>query len=141
MMVRMENKRTIEQAAKETGLSADTLRYYERIGLITDVERATNGHRRYSDQDIGWIAFLKRLRTTGMPISQMQRFAQLRREGDATIAQRREMLEQHRQDLQDRIQAIMDCIAVIDAKIARHKRHEQTIIGEIEDGGEPGAMA
>jgi DNA-binding transcriptional MerR regulator len=137
----MDNRRTIEQASKETGLSADTLRYYERIGLITDIERATNGHRRYGDQDIVWIAFLKRLRTTGMPISQMQRFAQLRREGDATIAQRREMLEQHRQNLQDQIQAIMDCIAVIDAKIARHKRHEQAMIGETEDGREPGAMA
>jgi DNA-binding transcriptional MerR regulator len=126
----MENKRTVEQAVQETGLSADTLRYYERIGLITDVARARNGHRRYSDADITWILFLKQLRATGMPIAQMKHFAQLRREGNATVTQRREMLEQHRQNLQAQVQLIMDFMSVIDLKIARHQQHEQRMIGD-----------
>lgn len=126
----MGTKRTVEQAARETGLSTDTLRYYERIGLITDIARASNGHRQYSDEDIMWILFLKQLRATGMPISQMKHFAQLRREGSASVTQRREMLEQHRQNLQQQVQTIMDFMAVIDGKIARHKQHEQAIQGE-----------
>jgi DNA-binding transcriptional MerR regulator len=123
----MNKERSTEQAARETGLSIDTLRYYERIGLITDIERAPNGHRRYGDEDITWILFLKQLRATGMPIAQMQRFAQLRREGEATIPQRREMLEQHRQSLEEQVQSIRDFMAVIDAKIARHKLHERAL--------------
>ncbi len=65
----MKFERTIQQIAKETNLSRHTLRYYERIGLILDVDRAPNGHRRYSDDDIEWIAFLKQLKATGMPLA------------------------------------------------------------------------
>lgn len=126
----MKNLRTVEQTAKETGVSKDTLRYYERIGLITDVARAKNGHRRYSDDDIFWIQFLKQLRATGMPIAQMKRFAELRRGGDATVTQRREMLERHRHNLEAQVQLIMDFMSVIDFKIARHRQHEQAMIGE-----------
>jgi DNA-binding transcriptional MerR regulator len=130
MELSMEHKRTIQQTAQETGLGIDTLRYYERIGLITGVERLNNGHRRYGDADITWILFLKQLRTTGMPIAQMQTFARLRREGDVTVSQRREMLEQHRLNLEEQVRLIMDFMAVIDAKIARHRQHEQTMIGD-----------
>ena len=126
----MENKRTVEQTAHETGLTADTLRYYERIGLITDIQRAKNGHRRYSDADIIWILFLKQLRATGMPIAQMKQFAQLRRDGDGSVTQRREMLEQHRQNLTAQVQLIMDFMSVIDLKIARHQQTEQRLNGE-----------
>lgn len=60
---------TIQQVAALTHLSEHTLRYYERIGLLDPIYRASSGHRRYSTHDIGWIEFLIRLRTTGMPIS------------------------------------------------------------------------
>lgn len=122
----METKLTIEQTAQTTGLSSDTLRYYERIGLITDIERASNGHRRYTGHDITWISFLKQLRATGMPIAQMRRFAQLRREGDPTVPERVAMLEQHRQDLLDQVQSITAFISVIDSKIARHQQRDLT---------------
>ena len=60
---------TIQQVAALTQLSEHTLRYYERIGLLDPVNRASSGHRRYSTGDIAWIEFLTRLRTTGMPIA------------------------------------------------------------------------
>lgn len=126
----MKNLRTIREVAQETGLSTDTLRYYERIGLISDILRASNGHRRYGDADIFWIFFLKQLRATGMPISQMQHFAQLRREGDTTVTQRREMLEQHRKKLQEQVQSLKDFMSVIDFKIARHRKYEQQELEE-----------
>lgn len=64
------------QVAVVTQLSVHTLRYYERIGLVAPICRASSGHRRYSSQDIAWIEFLTRLRATGMPIRQMQQFAE-----------------------------------------------------------------
>src|SRR5689334_15886809 len=80
----MELAFSIQQVAEQTGLSVDTLRYYERIGLIEPVRRAENGHRRYGQHDIAWLQLLIRLRETGMPLAQMSRFAQLRRQGAAT---------------------------------------------------------
>lgn len=118
--------RTTQQIAEDTGLSIDTLRYYERIGLIRDVQRAANGHRRYSTDDMTWILFLKQLRATGMSIAKMQHFAELRRGGDETIPQRRAMLEQHRQELEEQIAQRREFISIIDAKIARHQQYEDT---------------
>ena len=117
---------TIQQVAVKTGVTSHTLRYYERIGLILDVNRAANGHRRYTDDDMEWIAFLKQLKATGMPLAQMQSFAELRRQGDATRKQRREMLEAHRNTVLQQIQMLNDCLTVIDDKISRHRRAEQT---------------
>ena len=116
---------TIQQVAEETDVSSHTLRYYERIGLILDVNRAPNGHRRYTDDDIEWIAFLKHLKATGMPLAQMQKFAELRRQGDGTAKQRREMLEAHRKTIVQQMQMLNDCLAVIDYKIDRHLRSER----------------
>ena len=82
----MDKELSIQQVAVVTQLSTHTLRYYERIGLLAPIERASSGHRRYSSQDIAWINFLSRLRTTGMPIREMQQFAELRREGNRTVS-------------------------------------------------------
>ncbi len=130
----MNDERTVEQTAQETGVSPDTLRYYERIGLITDVARAKNGHRRYNDDNITWILFLKQLRATGMSIAQMKAFAELRRGGDETITLRREALEQYRHNLEMQVQLIENFVSVIDAKIERHRNREQTLSGEVEYG-------
>src|SRR5207248_9705372 len=100
----METGLTIQQAAQQTGLSIDTLRYYERIGLLEQVGRAQNGHRRYTQHDLDWISLLIRLRETGMPLAQMIHFAQLRRQGDTTITERRLILEQHQRALEQHMQ-------------------------------------
>ena len=131
----MGQSRSIRQVAEETGLSADTLRYYERIGLISRVGRSASGHRVYNDADVTWILFLKQLRATGMSIAQMQHFAQLRRDGDASVTARREMLEAHRQAVMEQIATMTAFVSLIDEKIARHKRNEQAMKGTHDDSG------
>ena len=86
---------TIAEVAALSGLSAHTLRYYERIGLLDPVARVHGGQRRYDAKDLAWLAFLQRLRATGMPIRDMQRYAELRRQGDSTLAARRALLKGH----------------------------------------------
>ena len=120
----METGLTIQQVAQQTGLSIDTLRYYERIGLLEPVGRAQNGHRRYRQRDLDWIDLLIRLRNTGMPRAQMMRFAQLRRQGSATLTERRLMLEQHQGSLEQCIQELEQHMAALQEKIARLKERE-----------------
>jgi len=115
---------TIQQVAALTQLSEHTLRYYERIGLLDPVNRASSGHRRYSAQDIAWIEFLNRLRTTGMPIRKMQQFAELRRQGDLTVAERRMLLEAHRQEVQAHIDELQANLSEIEQKIQHYKTLE-----------------
>ncbi|WP_245598588.1 MerR family transcriptional regulator [Glycomyces arizonensis] len=94
---------TIGECARRSGFTMDTLRYYERIGLIDDVERTTTGQRRFTDDHLGWLGILKCLRDTGMPIEQMCRFAALVRDGDHTMAERVALLEDHQKAVDERI--------------------------------------
>jgi DNA-binding transcriptional MerR regulator len=120
----METELTIQQVSQQTGLSIDTLRYYERIGLLEPVARAKNGHRRYTQHDLSWLDLLIRLRNTGMPRAQMVRFAQLRRQGAATATERRIMLEEHQRSLEQSMQELEQHMAVLQKKIARIKEIE-----------------
>ena len=99
-----EDKLTIQEVSKATGLSAHALRYYERVGLIHPIEREENTRRRYSADDVGWIHFLLKLRATGMSIKEMQRYAELQRQGDETLPERIELLKA----LRDKVEAHMD---------------------------------
>jgi DNA-binding transcriptional MerR regulator len=113
---------SISAAAAATGLSAHTLRYYERAGLMLDpIDRASSTHRRYSDADIGWVQFLTRLRSTGMPIATIREYTELVRLGDATIAQRRELLVRHRVSVLAQLDEIRASLAAIDIKIALYE--------------------
>lgn len=113
----MEQTYTIQEVAERTGISIYTLRYYEHIGLIHAIGRLQNSHRRYSDADIGWIEFLLKLRATGMPIQQMRAYAQLQRLGDASIAERIEMLKAHQRETEAHIRQLTDSLALINYKI------------------------
>jgi DNA-binding transcriptional MerR regulator len=108
---------SIEEAAEVTGVSRHTLRYYERIGLLPPVERAASGHRRYSEDDLGWVRFLTLLRRTGMSIKDTQRFVELTRAGDHTIAQRVEVLVAHRAQLVERLAELNQHLDAIEMKI------------------------
>jgi DNA-binding transcriptional MerR regulator len=121
----MEQKLTIQETADRTGLSQDTLRYYERIGLINPVQRTSSGHRRYGEGDLAWIAFLNRLRATGMPVRQMQLYAALRRQGDGTLPERRQMLETHADEVQARIAELTQNWQAIKDKIETYKQMER----------------
>lgn len=120
----MDAELTIQQVATLTQLSTHTLRYYERIGLMTPVSRAKSGHRRYSKQDIAWINFLTKLRATGMPIGKMQQFADLRRKGDCTIPKRRFLLEVHQQEVEEHLERLSQNLALIKGKIDLYKKME-----------------
>lgn len=108
---------TIQDVAEATGLSVHTLRYYERIGLIHSIGRAQNTHRRYSMDDVGWIEFLKKLRATGMPIHQMQRYAELQRMGDETLPERLEMLKELRRSVEAHMAELQEHLKIIRYKI------------------------
>ena len=118
---------TIRSMAERCGLTAHTLRYYERVGLIQPVGRAHNGHRRYSDADEAWIHFLHCMRATSMPIREMQRYAELREIGDGTSEQRRKILEDHQSAIATQIVELQKAHALLTHKIANYKAIEQRI--------------
>lgn len=122
----MESHLTIDDVAKRTGLTAHTLRYYERIGLIAPVGRAAGGQRRYAASDLAWIEFLLRLRTTQMPIGKMQAFATLRAAGDGTVAERRQLLEGHLEAVLANIEAMTHAANALHEKIEHYRSLEQT---------------
>jgi DNA-binding transcriptional MerR regulator len=119
---------TIRQASIFTGLTAHTLRYYERIGLLEPVARNDAGHRRYAQADLEHIKFLHCLRATGMPIRRMQEFAALVPQGRATLDAKLELLESHRRDVQAHIQEMEEKLAIIDAKIKRFQEAAEAVI-------------
>src|SRR5580692_6232788 len=94
------------QAAEQSGFSLDTLRYYERIGLLDDIGRAPSGHRRFREEDLEWLGVLRCLRDTGMPIAQMCRYAELARCGQPTLADRLALLIEHDRQVRERIAAL-----------------------------------
>lgn len=108
---------TIDEAAQRTGVSKDTLRYYEKEGLLPRISKAPNGHRRYTEDDLGWVKFLQLLRGTGMPIREMKSFMQLTWAGDHTIAERVEVLSRYRVALRERMAADAEHLTFLDFKI------------------------
>jgi DNA-binding transcriptional MerR regulator len=91
------------QAAEQSGFSLDTIRYYERIGLLDHIERTPSGHRRFSCDDIEWLAVLRCLRETGMPIARMRRYAEMARTGGQAMTERLRLLTEYDADVQERI--------------------------------------
>jgi DNA-binding transcriptional MerR regulator len=100
----MATSLTIADAAKASGLSAHTLRYYERAGLLDPIDRDPSGHRRYRAEDLDRIRFLTKLRATGMPIREVRRYAELMKQGPQTNAARIRLLETHR----EAVRALLD---------------------------------
>lgn len=108
-------------------MTAHTLRYYERVGLIQPVGRARNGHRRYSEADEAWLNFLHCMRATNMSIREMQRYAEMREKGEATSLQRRKLLEDHRAAIVAQIAALEKAHALLNHKITNYKMIEERI--------------
>ena len=101
----------IGEASKNTGLSYHTLRYYEELGLIRNIERDGKGNRNYSEADIKWISFLLSLRNTGMPLGSIIYYAELYYSGDDSIPKRIELLSNYKCALakeRDRLQESID---------------------------------
>ncbi|PPK69733.1 MerR family transcriptional regulator [Actinokineospora auranticolor] len=112
----------IAEAAHRSGLSIDTLRYYERIELIDPPARDSGGRRAYTDEDLAWLHFLTKLRTTGMPIKLMREYARLRHQGVASVGARKHILVRHREDVLARIEELRSCLQVLNYKIENYER-------------------
>lgn len=95
---------SIQDVSEKTGLSAHTLRYYEKEGLITGVERSTGGFRQYTDEDLEAIGLVCCLKNTGMSLQEILRFVELTRIGDKTLKERVELLREHRENVIRRIE-------------------------------------
>ena len=114
----------IGDLARKSGLSTDTLRYYERIGLIPAPLRDGGGRRVYDATVLRWVDFLHRLKSTGMGIKDRLRYAELRMQGAASLTMRRKMLEAHREKVESDIRRLTETLEVLDEKVDLYRRME-----------------
>ncbi|MBC1724055.1 MerR family transcriptional regulator [Listeria seeligeri] len=113
----------IKEASEKTGVSADTIRYYERIGLIPRVSRNENGVRKFDDEDLRWIDFSRQMRRAGMSIEALIDYLSLFREGEKTLEPRMELLKEQRAELKDRIDMMQEALERLDFKIENYDTH------------------
>jgi len=102
-------------------LSSHTLRYYEKIGLLKNVCRNSSGHRVYSEKDLKWLEFVKRLKDTAMPLERILEYARLREAGSSSVYQRQVLLEQHQENLKAHIALQQSHLAALEEKIILYK--------------------
>lgn len=117
---------SIQIMASRCGMTAHTLRYYERVGLIQPVRRGQGGQRRYSDQDEEWLKFLKSMRATHMSIREMRRYALLREGGKNGVDEQRGILENHRASLEARMADLQNARALLTDRIEQFARLSET---------------
>lgn len=110
----------ISEAADQSGLSVDTIRFYERSGLLPPIERGPDRQRRFSALDVEWLILLASLRDTGMPMKTMRHFAGLYRKGDETIPERKDLLLEHGEHLERRRAALDRCADILAYKLKRY---------------------
>ncbi|MEL7434397.1 MAG: MerR family transcriptional regulator [Chloroflexota bacterium] len=136
----MANEYTIQQASKMTQVSAHTLRYYEREGLL-NVARTSSGHRRYTDDDIGWIRFIMLLKSTNMPLAEIAQFVKLEKDGHRTIEKRRTMLEDHRETLTAHIAQLQNYMKALDEKIVYYSEVNDALLDCVTNTPESNGVA
>lgn len=110
----------IGEAAETCGLSTHTIRFYEKSGMLPEIERGADGHRRFTPRLIEWLTLLYWLRETGMSLSQMRRFTTLAKAGDAGVLERRQILLDHAETLKAKRATLEKCESVLAIKIASH---------------------
>ena len=108
---------TIAQVSQKYGVSADTLRYYERIGLSPPVHRSAGGIRDYDETDCGWVEFIKCMRAAGLPIEALIEYVALFQQGDDTLCARKALLLEQREQLAQRIADLQAVLDRLDRKI------------------------
>lgn len=108
----------IAEAAEISGLSADTIRFYEKSGLLEPIPRDSSGHRDFAPGDMGWLDIISKLRRTGMPMKEMQQFAELNAIGKHTIPQRYNLLKKHQERVAARRADIEACEKILEHKLS-----------------------
>lgn len=112
---------TIKEVSEKYGLSQDTLRYYERVGMIPTVTRTAGGIRDYQESDLQWVELVKCMRSAGLPVEALIQYVQLFQEGDSTIPARLELLTQQRDHLLEQRKKIDETLDRLNYKIARYE--------------------
>ncbi|MCA6774781.1 MerR family transcriptional regulator [Enterococcus sp. AZ045] len=112
----------IKQVSEEKGISADTLRYYERIGLIPPVNRTNGGIRDYTEEDLRWVDFTLCMRSAGLSIESLTEYIRLYSAGDETILARRDLLMEKSEQLAKKIAEMQACQERLQKKIARYNQ-------------------
>ena len=113
---------TIAEVSKKVNLSADTLRYYERIGLIPEVNRTESGIRNYTEEDLGWIEFSKCMRNAGMSIEALIEYIKLYKKGDVTLEARKQLLISQKDVIKERLEEIQNTFDRINYKINNYEK-------------------
>ena len=108
---------TISEVAKKYGLTADTLRYYERVGLLPDVRRTPGRVRDYSEEDCRWVEYIKCMRSAGISVETLIEYVKLFHQGAETIAARKKLLLEQRGQIVARIYELNDVLAKLDWKL------------------------
>lgn len=117
---------TIREVSEKFGITQDTLRYYERAGMIPPVNRTASGIRNYTEEDLKWVGLAKCMRSAGLPVEALAEYVRLFREGDHTIPDRLALLKAQREALLDQQRQICETIARLEVKIDRYERAMET---------------
>nr|WP_312579856.1 MerR family transcriptional regulator [Sedimentibacter sp.] len=116
---------TITETSKKYEISADTLRYYERIGLIPKVNRNSSGVRDYTEEDCRWVEFIKCMRNAGLPIEVLIEYVTLFEQGDETIEARKELLTEQHKQLTEKMEDMKKTLERLERKI---EKYEQSVV-------------
>lgn len=117
---------TIKEVAEKYDISADTLRYYERVGMIPKVTRRPNGIRDYQESDLGWVELAICMRSAGLPIEVMIEYVKLYKEGDNTIPARLELLQEQMNVLKEQKAQIENTVERLAYKISKYEEAMET---------------
>ncbi|MEY8371294.1 MerR family transcriptional regulator [Aerococcaceae bacterium 50-4] len=113
----------IKKVSEKMGISADTIRYYEKIGLIHPIKRNENGVRVFDEEDLRWIHFARAMRTAGLSIESLTAYVRMFREGDQTIEDRKDILRDQIEDLTERINVLQAAKDRLEFKLANYDTH------------------
>lgn len=117
---------TIAEVSRKYDISQDTLRYYERIGIIPRVERSASGIRNYSEESCSWIELAKCMRSAGVQIEPLIEYCELVQQGDSTISARRNLLAEEREKMKEKIADMQQALERLDYKVKRYEEAEKT---------------
>ena len=117
---------TIKEVSEKFDISQDTLRYYERVGMIPPVTRTPSGIRDYQESDLGWVELAICMRSAGLPVEALIEYVKLTQEGDKTIEARLQLLSEQRESLIEQQKKINDTLKRLDYKIGRYEEAVKT---------------
>ena len=112
---------TIKEVSEKYNISQDTLRYYERIGMIPEISRTPGGIRNYQESDLGWVELAICMRSAGLPIEALIEYVKLYQQGDATFAARLQLLQEQRESLEEQKTQLEKAINKLKYKISRYE--------------------